>query len=71
MSLPNFHPSVYTIEKLSNQYKQADLHHKANKEIVTDEEVSIFLNEHFWLWKIAPVILITFVILFLSWMGMP
>jgi hypothetical protein len=69
--LPTYQPRpTYTLEKLKEEYQQVDLHPK-QMEIVTDEEVCIFLNEHYWLWKLAPLIVLALIILFLSWMGTP
>ncbi len=46
-------PSTYTLEKLSTQYKEADFQAKGKKQIVTDKEISIFLNEKHWIWPIV------------------
>jgi hypothetical protein len=41
-----------TIERLSEEYREADLHPR-DLELVSDEETFIFFNEHHWLWPIV------------------
>lgn len=60
--------SKYTLETLQHEYNEAELQPK-KVELVTDEEVCIFLNEHHWIWPIVFWGMIIFSILYVGVVG--
>ncbi|MDP4087363.1 MAG: hypothetical protein Q8934_22625 [Bacillota bacterium] len=57
-----------TLERLQNEYQEADLHPRKT-ELVTEEETFIFFNEHFWLWPWLYGLVFIAAIIFLSVVG--
>lgn len=56
----------YTLERLSHKYEEADIEVKSSKDIVSDEEVSVFLNAEHKVWPFTFYIFFFLIALFIT-----